>query len=244
MGVLTLFFLFFIKVSLALQFCEDLCSSIGPGVRFPFGLDSDGCSYPGFNLSCNEKGLTILNLPLSGNFIVQHIDYQAQEIRIRDPGNCFAKRLLHKLSLQGSPFVRVFNRAFSFLNCSSNFSTSAPLPRPARLINCLSNNDFTVVAMPVSSEGDLPSIPSCTVMKEIVDVPVFWPRYPEGESSLIWTTPDCVGCEQNGGTCGFKDSGSLEIECFNLPSTDRGMFSIAWSNSYITLKIHRENLCL
>ncbi|KAJ9148066.1 hypothetical protein P3X46_030161 [Hevea brasiliensis] len=224
MPVLTLFFfLSFLKICLTLQFCEDFCSPISPEVRFPFGLDGDGCGYPGFNLSCNERGQTILNLPRSGNFIVQSIDYQIQEIRITDPGNCFAERLLHNFSLSGSPFSTELNGAFSFLNCSSNFSISASLPSSARRINCLSNDNFTVVAMPTGLHGYLPPIPSCIVMENMVDVPVFWPRYPEGDSSLIWTTPDCGGCKLNGGTCGFKDAGSLDIGCFDLPSNDRGL---------------------
>ncbi|KAF2313452.1 hypothetical protein GH714_011068 [Hevea brasiliensis] len=66
--------------------------------------------------------------------------------------------------------------------------------------------------MPTGLHGYLPPIPSCIVMENMVDVPVFWPRYPEGDSSLIWTTPDCGGCELNGGTCGSKMLGVLILD--------------------------------
>ncbi|KAF2297946.1 hypothetical protein GH714_005997 [Hevea brasiliensis] len=56
----------------------------------------------------------------------------------------------------------------------------------------------------------------------MVDVPVSWSRYYEEDSSLIWSSPDCRECEQNGGNCGFKDASTLEIGCFNLPSNTHG----------------------
>ncbi|XP_021656107.2 putative RING-H2 finger protein ATL21B [Hevea brasiliensis] len=225
MAILGLFFfLFFIKISHTLQLCEDSFSPVGPEVRFPFGLDGDGCNYPGFNLSCNERGQTILNLPRSGNFIVKYIDYQIQEVHIKDPGKCFAQRLLQNFSLWGSPFIAEFHRTFSFLNCSSNFSDFVSLPPSSRTIYCLSDDNFTIVAIPF--HGYVPSIPSCTVKAKMVDVPVSWSRYYEEDSSLIWSSPDCRECEQNGGNCGFKDASTLEIGCFNLPSNTNGTFSI------------------
>lgn len=221
------FFLFFIKISHTLQLCSDSCSPIGPEVRFPFSLAGDGCrSYPGFNLSCSVTGQTILNLPHSGNFIVQFIDYQTQAITIRDPENCFARRLLDNFTLSGSPFVTQIYETFSFLNCSSNFSSSESLPPLSRMIHCLSDENFTVVAIPTSFYGYIPSMQSCTVKSEMVHVPVYWRRSPEGYSSLTWIDPYCAECEQSGGNCGFKDSSTLDIGCSNLPSKTHGTFSI------------------
>ncbi|KAJ9173722.1 hypothetical protein P3X46_016831 [Hevea brasiliensis] len=225
MAVLGLFFfLFFIKISHTVQLCEDSCSPRGPEVRFPFGLDGRGCNYPGFNLSCNETGQTILNLPRSGNFIVKSIDYRNQEVRITDPGHCFAQRLLNNFSLSGSSFDTVSYKAFSFLNCSSNFSDFfVSFPSSSRRIHCLSDKNFTIVAIPTFYEGYVPQIPSCTVKAQRVNVPVYWPLSSEGDASLIWDFPDCVECELSGGNCGFKDASTLEIGCFNLPSNAHGL---------------------
>ncbi|EEF51348.1 putative RING-H2 finger protein ATL21A [Ricinus communis] len=218
------FFLVFVTVAHGLQFCQESCSRTGQEIRFPFGLTGGRCSYPGFNLSCSAGDQTILALPRAGNFIVQFIDYSAQQIYIRDPGNCIAERFLKNFSLSGSPFIAEIYRSFTFLNCSSNFSASF-LPPSSRKVKCLSSENSTVVALLNSyDQGYEPSsFPSCTVMAKRVEVPVSWYRWAEGDASLTWTKPDCRSCEERGGTCGFKGDTGLDIGCFDLPRSKRAL---------------------
>ncbi|KDP25298.1 hypothetical protein JCGZ_20454 [Jatropha curcas] len=222
MAVLILFFLFFAGKSDSLEICEGSCGVSGPTVRFPFGLkNNDRCSFPGFNLSCNKNADTILTLPRSGDFIVKFIRYETQEIYIRDPEHCLPKRFLSNFSLSGSPFMAENYPAFSFLNCSSYFPFSS-LPPLSRLVPCLSKSNFTVFAIPVTNyDGFVPSIPSCKVIKPIVDVPVIWHPWTDEDTMLVWSTPDCRACEERGGTCGYKDDARPDVGCYDLPSNKR-----------------------
>ncbi|XP_019160462.1 PREDICTED: RING-H2 finger protein ATL22-like [Ipomoea nil] len=102
-------------VALTSSSSDDYCSPYscnhvsGPEIKFPFrviGRQPERCGYPnpGFNLSCNHQGETILTLPSTpGSFVVNDIDYASQIIRISDPHKCLSQRILN-LSLAGSPF--------------------------------------------------------------------------------------------------------------------------------------------
>ncbi|XP_050230262.1 putative RING-H2 finger protein ATL21B [Mercurialis annua] len=216
MSLLSLFFLlFFINISNSLQFCQESCSRTGLVIRFPFGLTGTSCSYESyFNLSCTGGGQTILNLPLSGNFLVQYIDYRYQKIHIRDPGNCFPERyFFNNFSLSGSPFARELHGTFTYLNCSSDVS----FPSSYRRINCLSSDSFTVVAIPHTYDQANQTVVSaspCKVMSDSVFAPVSWHQRDEGVAALTWTEPDCRNCEQRGGICGYKDDVGSEVGCY------------------------------
>ncbi|CAN8286069.1 unnamed protein product [Cochlearia groenlandica] len=80
------------------------CSSSSCGrkddvhVRFPFWLLSkqpEFCGHAGFDLNGTTTQETVLNLPMSGTtFLVREIDYTSQHIRLYDPDNCLARKLL------------------------------------------------------------------------------------------------------------------------------------------------------
>lgn len=229
---LVLFFVLFIQIVTGSDPCQGSCGRNGQEIRFPFGLkpNVNRCSYPGFNiLSCNDdQTQTILTLPRSGNFTVQFIDYPSQLLVIRDPEYCLAKRFLDSFDLSGSPFLPEYNRTFAFLSCPSNVSFFVP---GLRFVNCLSNKTYTVVAMPTDIyEEHVPLLQLCTLMSKTVPVPVTWPRLSEGDTRLLWSEPDCMSCEQRGGTCGFKSDTSLDLGCFNTPHSN-GMFFISSSYS-------------
>jgi hypothetical protein len=77
--------------------------SENPFIMFPYRLkgtnNDQSCGYPGFDLSCNNQSQTILNLPHSGDVVVELIDYNEQSIYIADPGHCFARRFLDNFTL-------------------------------------------------------------------------------------------------------------------------------------------------
>ncbi|KAH0766411.1 hypothetical protein KY285_002282 [Solanum tuberosum] len=77
---------------------DSICGNNPFDIRFPFGLQGpqnlQHCTYPGFNLKCNNQGRGILNLPGAGDFYVRDINYLTQEIQLYDPSNCLPKRLI------------------------------------------------------------------------------------------------------------------------------------------------------
>ncbi|KAJ6933746.1 RING-H2 finger protein ATL20-like [Populus alba x Populus x berolinensis] len=191
--------------------CHNPCLRNKLKVRFPFGFDNNRCSYPGFNLSCNDlQNQIILNLPNTGNFTVQNINYRRQTVTIRDPQNCLPKKFMDSsFDLSGSPFIPEHdNRSFTFLSCSSNSTTTVS---GLRRIDCLSNENFTVAAMLTTNYESLPHMPapSCTALKKRV-LPARWS---ESETKLKWKGSYCRRCEEDGGTCGFKGDTGLAIEC-------------------------------
>uniref|UniRef100_A0A6M2F2L9 RING-type E3 ubiquitin transferase n=1 Tax=Populus davidiana TaxID=266767 RepID=A0A6M2F2L9_9ROSI len=192
--------------------CHNPCLRNKLKVRFPFGFDNNRCSYPGFNLSCNDlQNQIILNLPNTGNFTVQNINYRSQTVTIADPQNCLPKKFMDSsFDLSGSPFIPEHYNRSTFLNCSSNSTTTVS---GLRRIDCLSNENFTVVAMLTTNNYEsLPYMPppSCTELKKRVFLPARWS---ESETKLKWKGSYCRRCEEDGGTCGFKGDTGLAIEC-------------------------------
>ncbi|CAI9771987.1 unnamed protein product [Fraxinus pennsylvanica] len=97
---------FLITVSSSTEFCSTSACSRGEAIiRFPFRLENrhpKPCGYPGFDLFCDGQNQTVVALPNSGNFTVQAIDYETQNLWINDPEYCLPKRLL-TLNLSGLP---------------------------------------------------------------------------------------------------------------------------------------------
>ncbi|KAL5568340.1 hypothetical protein UlMin_024915 [Ulmus minor] len=201
-----------------------ICSAREPEIRFPFQIKKSQpelCGYPGFDLSCDKSSQTLLNLPNSGDFTVQGIDYSTQEIWINDPNNCLPNRILN-LNFSNSPFFGVFNQDFSFFNCSF----ADYLKYRLNPIACLSGSTYTVFA--TASPRVMSFLSSRCASIGNFPVPVEWPFYEEVLSSdlsdhlrLTWDVPRCGSCESQGGQCGFKNNSSREIVCSNLP--DRGI---------------------
>ncbi|KAF9667369.1 hypothetical protein SADUNF_Sadunf15G0015900 [Salix dunnii] len=199
-----------------------VCSHNEPVIRFPFRIrnrQSKSCGYPGFDLSCGSSNETILELPFSGKFVVQAIDYARQEIWINDQENCLADRIL-SLNLSGSAFHGLYHQSFTFFNCSL-FDYRKYGINP---IVCLSGYTYTVFATSSSrvmyslQNGNL----SCNLIR-VVYVPVDWPFYQQILSSefsedlhLTWEEPRCGKCESSGGRCALKTNSS-EVVCSNVP---------------------------
>lgn len=205
---------------------KSVCAIHEPEIRFPFRIrrrQAETCGYPGFDISCDkDNSQTLLNLPYSGQFTVQGIDYASQEIWINDPNSCLANRIL-SLNLSGSPFNGDFNQDFAFFNCPSSSSNLSNYIDYGRLnpISCLSGPTFSVFA--TASLRVTQSLSQRCKLIGTFPVPIDWPSYEEVLSSelsdhlrLTWDVPTCGRCEYRGGRCGFK-ANSREIACYNVP---------------------------
>lgn len=201
--------------------CDEL---LGPEVRFPFrlvGRQRSRCGYPGFSLRCNAENQTVIELPESGAFVVDHIDYTAQAVFINDPDFCLPRRLLN-LSLAGTPFRGAYSRNLTFLNCTSDYmeySRNQFTP-----LFCLGGRNYTVLSTSSAESVQVPA--TCRLIRSVVE-PLGW-RLPEfywssmdlmEDLELVWREPSCVGCESHGGRCGYKGDpdSDPEISCF-MPS--------------------------
>ncbi|TYI29489.1 hypothetical protein ES332_A05G319500v1 [Gossypium tomentosum] len=87
--------------------CQPMsCKRGGPSVRFPFqlkGRQHESCGSPGFNLSCNNKNQTVLELPKSVKLLVKRIDYVKQMIQVYAEDGCVQNQLPN-LTMSLSPF--------------------------------------------------------------------------------------------------------------------------------------------
>ncbi|CAE5958687.1 unnamed protein product [Arabidopsis arenosa] len=195
------------------------CGRFGVSIRFPF------CGHPGFNLHCNNLNKTVLELPMSGTFLVDRIDYSKQQISISDPEDCMVKRLL-TFNTSGSLFSNGLSTVYyTFLTCPNEVGTPSWYQR----IRCLSNSTSSFFATSNMSLANS-MLPSCQIVKRLaVPVSVYLEDVLNEEKGfsvginyvkllLEWSSPDCRGCEKKSLRCGIKNKASLEVKCFADPS--------------------------
>ncbi|KAJ6675226.1 RING/U-BOX SUPERFAMILY PROTEIN [Salix viminalis] len=105
-------------------------------VKFPFRLEGMPryCGYPGFDLSCNISG-TSLVIPPSGGFLVRDIDYPTQQ----------------NYTFLSCPTQLVMSR-FAIIDCLSNSTISVLATSSASLVKALSASCdvITTLLIPVS----------------------------------------------------------------------------------------------
>ncbi|XP_009800115.1 RING-H2 finger protein ATL20-like [Nicotiana sylvestris] len=224
----TIIFFFFLNFfpAYSVDVCNPtVCSEMGrgPEIRFPFRLknrQSDRCGYPGFDLSCNERGQTILTLP-SGDFLVTDIDYTTQSIILNDPDFCLVKRLIN-FNITNSPFRAAHQRNYTIVRCTSDDWLNYGNYPVAILLFCrgFSSRNQAFLAMPPNmyAQG---KPPGCKLMSK-VSVPLqlednFWS--PMEGLVLTWSEPSCRICENQGKLCGFKSDSGSDIACSNPPSS-------------------------
>ncbi|CAN8291109.1 unnamed protein product [Cochlearia groenlandica] len=191
------------------------CGLLEPTIRFPF------CGgYAGFNLQCNSLKKTVIDLPMSGSFLVDDIDYQKQQITLTIPtDSCVVKRLL-TFNTSGSPFTPGYDDEYTFLACPNE----VVLPTWYPSLSCISNSTTSFFA---TTNLDLANsmVPSCQIVKKVAlpasSRPYSYLRFStfDGERLLLkWDSPDCIGCEMRSLRCDFKKKGSLEVKCFDEKS--------------------------
>ncbi|OIT01994.1 PREDICTED: RING-H2 finger protein ATL20-like [Nicotiana attenuata] len=225
----TIIFFFFLNLfpAYSVDVCNPtVCSEMGmgPEIRFPFRLKNrqpDRCGYPGFDLSCNERGQTIITLPSSGDFLVTDIDYTTQSIILYDPDFCLVRRLID-FNITNSQFRAAHQRNYTIVRCTSDDWLNYPNYQVAIPLFCrgVSSRNQAILAMPPNmyAQG---KPPSCKLMSK-VSVPLqlednFWS--PMEGLVLTWSEPSCRICENQGKLCGFKSDTGSDIACSNPPSS-------------------------
>ncbi|KAL8053986.1 hypothetical protein ABFX02_05G108800 [Erythranthe guttata] len=217
------FFFFFTVPTQSANSCEPVsCDHItGPEIRFPFRLANRQpvrCGYPGFDLYCNSRNQTILNLPQSGEFVVDYIDYRTPAIYIDDPGSCLPNRST-SFSPSDSPFRGSHFSNYVLINCSDNWADYAAAASGGYVeLSCLSGRNSTVLAAMNRPGFAVPE--KCRKVAE-VSVPLAWaapqlygwPMDLSGDFELVWSEPPCGRCEKQGGVCGFEGDSGLQIGC-------------------------------
>ncbi|KAG8375105.1 hypothetical protein BUALT_Bualt10G0065700 [Buddleja alternifolia] len=216
-------FILFTTPALSANSCRpDSChATLGPVIRFPFRIRNRQparCGYQGFDLHCDAQNQTILNLPQSGEFVVDHIDYTSQSLFINDPYSCLPNRILN-FTMSGSPFRGAYMRSYTFLNCSFDY-TDYGSTRYTPLF-CMSGRNYTVLAMNSRSSAAVQVPAACRRIESVV-VPMQWsasqfywsPMDLRDDLELVWREPECWDCENSGGLCGFRSDSGLEIGCY------------------------------
>ncbi|KAJ6733860.1 SERINE/THREONINE KINASE putative-RELATED [Salix koriyanagi] len=206
-------FMFIAELGASLN-CTTSCGNRGVDIRFPFWIKDrqpDQCGYPGFALSCNERGDIVLQLPTAGKLQIEKIDYRNQLILASDPQGCLLRQ--HS-NFNSSVFNLQFEKSkvnFTIFNCSLNNT------RPLKwMAPCLSTAHYDVLA--VDSElsiEDNESLLSCTKM---YDLPV------PHDIRLSWSSPNCGSCEATGKQCRLRKNSitELETECYGWHRQDKG----------------------
>jgi hypothetical protein len=246
---LFLFVAFVIDLGDGQNMCaETRCGGHGPSIRFPFRLNNqpDDCGYSGFNLSCTDTNLTVLELPISVKLFVKQIDYKSQIIQLYDPHHCFPRPQLQWLNLSNSsPFRFEVHSPYNDLSDYALFNCPPRSESKYRLISCLSGPTYQVyIATSITV-----SLVSCTKMYSLLSIPDAIIFHPDKFVQLNWSTPDCRHCEKNRGKrCVSSGSG---IQCISTHT--KGILSIQFISNfllnylffeiYINVKLIVLNLC-
>lgn len=208
-------------------------------VRFPFWLfpkQSSTRGHTGLNILCTDRHNTALKLPDTGLFLVRDIDYEKQLIRLNDPNNRIARRLL-SFDASGSPLSPLHLLNHAIFTCPNedikSFSPYTP-------IICLGNSTSSFFATRFDLASSMPS--SCQVFKTLL-LPVsslvavhlndqdLWLKWdsPSGRK-LIYTTLEVNTTLEVKWFSSFK-CGSLPnffSHSFNLHDIQDDEFQIQW----------------
>ncbi|KAI3923160.1 hypothetical protein MKW92_017464 [Papaver armeniacum] len=192
---------------------SSICGNLN--IRFPFWLkDSrpDHCGYPRFELSCTDNK-TVIELPLSGKFLVRNIDYETQSMEIYDQKGCIPRRLIG-FNLTDTPFKVHEYGNHTFLNCSRDVATYYD----SRIISCLSSPTYKVVCFNLDDFlVDFSPAYKCKTLADSINCP--WKNgYFDGVGDhrlfMNWDEPKCGHCEIHGGRCGYNSN--LSIGCLGI----------------------------
>lgn len=207
---------------------------MAPAIKFPFrhkDHQPTHCGYPGFDLYCDQKNQTVIELPSSVKLLVKNINYKSQEIHVYDQHGCLPIQLPH-LNLSASPFqFRSYHlRDYTTFNCSQSYYYRwSPIRAP-----CLGTLDYQVLA--VSSDYFVfdDHLLSCTKIHDISSVPdeIFHKHV----THLQWSYSTCADCEANGKKCRLMKTNNKELEtqCFRK----KGMVFIARKSCFYLGLLH------
>ncbi|CAI9768825.1 unnamed protein product [Fraxinus pennsylvanica] len=198
MGILKfpLFLFLIFPIVHSLNVCSSsFCGNIQ--IKYPFKLQGqetgNNCTY--INLTCSNQGIPILNLPFSGDFYVNDIDYYDNIITLHDPSDCLPGRLLNNsINLTSSPFSANYYENYTFYTCPAN---SDPVGYYAVAITCLSNStNATVASQEPSDEFEYFG---CEIIGSSLLPVMFQGQFEDqginGDLSLHWDVSDCKYCD-------------------------------------------------
>nr|KYP72153.1 RING-H2 finger protein ATL1E [Cajanus cajan] len=170
---------------------------------------------PGFELSCNEKDETMLELPsVPIKLFVRNIDYESQRIEIYEPQNCLSAQLLKLGNASISPFQ--FPKPY-YGSDGTNVSS----------FNCDSMS-CPILLSESSLDSVQPELVSCTKVKDVLSAKWYNSySYNDGSVAMEWLKPDCRYCEARGQKCKRKNGTSGETECsVCLTNTTHGLTNV------------------
>ncbi|KAF3454016.1 hypothetical protein FNV43_RR04459 [Rhamnella rubrinervis] len=125
-----------IKLGAGQNQCEEVQWCGDQDIRFPFrlkGRQPEHCGYPGFELSCNTRHETVLELP-TAKFLVSWIDYESQAIELYNSDDCLVTNI-QLLNTTAFHFYNEYNM-FAFLNCSSTLERTQRSNNKENNIGC------------------------------------------------------------------------------------------------------------
>ncbi|XVE68652.1 hypothetical protein DITRI_Ditri09bG0085900 [Diplodiscus trichospermus] len=207
------------------------CKHGGPPVRYPFrlkGRQSDLCGSRGFDLSCNNKNETVLELPQSVKLLVKRIDYVNQKILVYDENRCVQKQLPH-LTLSASPFnlssgpdnyyVDELGN-YTLFTCSvedqSDYDNSYS-------IRCLSTEHGSYVKY-TDSDYAISDLLNCRKTIDIFNVPRGMISDRSNNNFYFnWSSPACGSCEAKRLGCRPKNPETLDTQCYYIPMDHIGL---------------------
>ena len=198
---LLLFVLFIVDLGEGHNWCPVRCGDHGPDIRFPFRLSKDRQpdQHGGFDLYCDDKDDTVLELSTSVKAFVKNIDYISQSIEVTDSDGCFPRKI-QGLNLSSTPFR--FNEAEN-LHDYSLFDCTPETVSGFSYIDCLSSSRHQVYAF--HSDYDIDDLPilSCTKMYSVSSVPFYiWRSH---SLQLTWSRSECGRGEVEGKNCRFEE---------------------------------------
>ncbi|KAH7516494.1 hypothetical protein FEM48_Zijuj10G0141000 [Ziziphus jujuba var. spinosa] len=193
-------------------------------IRFPFYLrdqQKSFCGYPGFEVSCDEDGHSILNLSVDDPYIVRQISYHNRSLIVSNAAishnstpNCIPP-------LQSMSFP---NERFELPKQNHLLSNCYPPRVPEYEIGCSSENATNwVLGVPENDKQKLGNLSKQCGDGKVVVLPVkYYNRSDEIVGmrqvlsrgfELTWKADDCSRCQRTGGVCGFNASSSL-FHCY------------------------------
>ncbi|XP_062110057.1 LEAF RUST 10 DISEASE-RESISTANCE LOCUS RECEPTOR-LIKE PROTEIN KINASE-like 1.2 isoform X1 [Humulus lupulus] len=208
-------------------------------ISFPFfiqGQQESYCGYPGFSLSCDPNGRSILNL--SGqNYVVREIFYHNRSVIVSnaallDPEENGCITPVPNLTLSSDfKIAEGQNSVVLLYNCRVSSSVGRTNPLLKYKIGCYEENQTNSVLAIYESDRDQLDQASrmCGPIGDVVvanttAVDVYMGGSGENEGMLMrevlrrgfmltWLASDCGLCESSGGKCGFMVP-SYHFWCF------------------------------
>ncbi|KAL2327037.1 hypothetical protein Fmac_020464 [Flemingia macrophylla] len=220
---ITLLLLFLHVILVCISGCMDKCGRVH--IEFPFYLRNNNLSHnssypPGFELFCNDKKETLLQLPaVPFQLFVKRIDYKSQQIEIYDPQSCLPNVFLKLANSSVYPFQflpyqhqQVVYKYYdvSFFLCNS---MSCPI--------CKQSDSLLID----------PEMISCTKLKDVWSVEWYVDSEPGQINSIMtWSKSkhNCSQCEAQGQKCKWKNGTQGETECFSCPKNSLSTSTIIY----------------